>query len=429
MDYKAKLGTLRRAVTARIPLRLKVLGRQSLHKSKLESVVRSKRRFRFKRSIQAWLPSLSLKPQGVNLVAYIRAEMGLGVVARGMAAAMDAVKIPFNVINLQMGNLSRHGDFSWKHKEVRTSSYDITVVCVNPDNSFSLKTQVPLKVLGKRYVIANWFWELPELPDEWVNELEFVDEVWAASQFIKDAVSGKISAPVVRVPPVVRLDQTKFLSRAELGLPDRRFTFLAMFDTNSVLQRKNPLGVVAAFKQAFPNNDSNVSLVLKFNNPGSEEPLMQELHEQTAGLQNVVIIERIMDRSEVNSLIAATDCFVSLHRSEGFGLGPAEAMSLGKPVIVTNWSGNVDYMTPDNSVAIDFELVKLGRDYGPYKAHQHWAEPNVEQAAHWMKRLVDDPALAKQIGARGQETIQQDFSPEAVGRIINARLQEIRQHK
>jgi glycosyltransferase involved in cell wall biosynthesis len=136
----------------------------------------------------------------------------------------------------------------------------------------------------------------------------------------------------------------------------------------------------------------------------------------------------LLTRAELTSLIDACDCFVSLHRSEGFGLGPAEAMSLGKPAIITNWSGNTDYMTVNNCIPIDYKLVQLGRDYGPYKAHQHWAEPDLGQTAQWMKKLVAEPELAATIGGRGQETINTHFSPHAVGKIIQARLQEIRGH-
>ena len=102
---------------------------------------------------------------------------------------------------------------------------------------------------------------------------------------------------------------------------------------------------------------------MKFNNPDYREPLLQSVREEMAGRSDVFVIDRIMNRAEVTSLIKACDCFVSLHRSEGFGLGPAEAMSLGKPAIITNWSGNVDYMTADNSIAIDYKLVKLGQDW------------------------------------------------------------------
>lgn len=351
--------------------------------------------------------------------------MGLGVVARGMATALETAGIPFNIINIESGNYSQHTDYSWTHKEVSRSDYDTTIVFMNPDQSLHLRSQVPATMLGDRYVVAQWYWELQQLPDEWIKEFEFVDEVWAGSQFIADAVSRRSPSPVVRIPPVVLLSEGAGLSRDALGLPADRYLFLAMFDTNSVLQRKNPLGVLRAFKTAFPTTDKS-GLVMKFNNPDYRQPLLESVREEIAGRDDIVLIDRIMPRSEVTSLIEACDCFVSLHRSEGFGLGPAEAMSLAKPAIVTNWSGSVDYMTADNSIAIDYELVKLGQDYGPYKAHQVWAEPDVEQAAHWMKKLAHDPELGRRLGRRARETIQTQFSPQIVGAMIRDRLSRIR---
>ncbi|MFN2513705.1 MAG: glycosyltransferase [Pyrinomonadaceae bacterium] len=425
MENSSKTGGIKGALASLLPLPLKTTIHEWLNRAKLARLLRAKRHFRFKRK-SAQL-SASVAP-GVNLVGYIRAEMGLGVVARGMASAFESVQIPFNVINVERGNYSRHRDYSWSHKEVRLSRYDITLVCVNPDNSFHLRTQVSAEVLGNRYVIGNWFWELPEFPDEWMMEFEFTDEVWAASRFIRDAVSPKSPVPVVRIPPVVRLSYFTHFSKSQLGLPEHRFLFLAMFDTKSVLQRKNPLGILRSFKNAFLPNDPSVGLIMKFNNPDYQEPMLQALQEEMKGRENVFVIDRVMNRDEVNSLISVSDCFVSLHRSEGFGLGPAEAMSLGKPSIITNWSGNTDYMTRDNSIGIDYELVKLGQDYGPYKADQYWAEPDLEQATYWMKTIVQDAELAKRIGRRGQETINSEFSPEAVGRKIQERLEQIRRN-
>lgn len=411
---------MKRVLSSLVPLPLKTAVYDRLNRAKLERLLRTKSRFRANSARRR-----ADVPEGVNLVGYIRADMGLGVAARGLAAAFEAASIPFNVVNMQHGNYSAQTDHSWAHKEVVHSHYDMTVVCVNPDNSFYLRTQFSPELLGDRYVIAHWYWELPEMPDEWLTEFEYTDEVWAASNFIKDAISAKAPVPVVRVPTVVQVGQGPRSSRIELGLPENKFLFLAMFDTKSVLERKNPLGVVHAFKKAFRDDDEGVGLILKFNNPDYDQPIMRALREEIGG-QNIFVIDRLLSRDQLTSLIDACDCFVSLHRSEGFGLGPAEAMSLGKPAIITNWSGNVDYMTTDNCVPIDYQLVKLGRDYGPYKAHQHWAEPNLEQAAHWMQRIVAEPELAKTIGLRGHETINSQFSPQAVGRIIQARLQEIR---
>ncbi|HEX5889769.1 MAG TPA: glycosyltransferase [Pyrinomonadaceae bacterium] len=413
---------MKRVLSSLVPLSVRAAVHDRRNRAKLERLLDTKNRFRAARSRNQQVNI----PPGVNLVGYIRANMGLGTAARGLAAACDAAQIPFGVINLEHGNYGTHTDASWSHKEVADSRYDTTVVCVNPDNSFYLRTQVSPEILGNRYVIAHWYWELPEMPDEWLKEFEYVDEVWAPSNFIKDAVAKKASVPVVRVPTVVDLKRTAKFSRAQLGLPEHRFLFLAMFDTRSVLERKNPLGVLKAFKNAFNADDASVGLVLKFNNPDYDQPVMRELQAELKDWQNVFVIDRLLTRDELTSLVDACDCYISLHRSEGFGLGPAEAMSLGKPAIVTNWSGSVDYMTADNCVPIDYKLVPLARDFGPYKAGQHWAEPDLEQAAHWMKRLVAEPERAREIGSRGQQTISSEFSPQAVGRIIQARLQEIR---
>jgi glycosyltransferase involved in cell wall biosynthesis len=412
-------SNLKESFVSVVPMSFRRALHERRNQAKLATLQNTKSRFRAN-------GAKSQAPEGVNLIGYIRADMGLGVAARGLAAAFDAAGIPFNVINMQHGNTSSHTDLSWTHKEARDSHYDVTVVCVNPDNSFYLRTQISPETLGDRYVIANWYWELPEMPDEWLAEFEYTDEVWAATNFIRDAMSSKAPVPVVRVPPVVQLSHGQTFSRVQLGLPEAQFLFLAMFDTKSVLERKNPLGVLRAFKSAFARDDASVGLVLKFSNPDYEQPVLRELREELVGCKNVFLIDRLLTRDELTSLIAVCDCFVSLHRSEGFGLGPAEAMSLGKPAIITNWSGNTDYMTDDNCIPIDYELVQLGRDYGPYRAHQRWAEPDLKQAAQWMKRIFSEPALARQIGLRGRQTIRAEFSPEAVGKIVQGRLQEIR---
>ena len=414
-------------MTQKLLKNVKALLERAVAASKIRRLIVARKSLGLRRYARRRL-GLPGKPSGVNLVGYIRAEMGLGTVARGIASALDAASIPFNVINLEQGNTSRHDDLTWAHREVSSSPYDITVAAVNPDNSFNLKLHVSREILGRTYFIYVWFWELPELPDEWTSEFKFADEIWAGSRFIESAVSLKSPVPVVRVPPVVQVPDGGGLPRTHFGLSDQRFLFLGMFDTHSFLERKNPLAVVRAFKKAFPENTSDVGLILKFNNPDQRDPVTRAVMEEVRGRDDVSIINRNMTRQEVTSLISVSDCFVSLHRSEGFGLGPAEAMYLSKPIILTNWSGNTDYMTSENSIGIDYELVKLGQDYGPYRAHQHWAEPDVDQAAYWMKKLFTEPALAQRIGKRGQETIKTNCSPEAVGRLIQERLDQIRRN-
>ncbi len=415
---------LRRRVASITPLPLKTFVYERLSQAKVARMLRAKKRFRSKRT--SGVRTSAGFPPGVNLVGYVRGQLGLGVIARGMASALAEAEVPFNILNIDSLKPFQNPDLTWAHKEVSSSDYDTTVVCMNPDYSPYLRTYLPSELIGDRYVVANWFWELEDIPDEWLKELDYIDEIWASSRFIEASISKRVSVPVTYIPPVVKLKSETNISRSSLVLPENAYLFLAMFDTNSILQRKNPLGVVQAFKNAFHGDDNSVALIMKFNNPDYNQPDFQKVVEEMESHQNILLLDKVMERDEITSLFRKADCFVSLHRSEGFGLGPAEAMSLGKPAILTNWSGNIDYMTSDNSIAIDYELVKLGQDYGPYEAWQQWAEPDLEQATYWMKRIVQDTELAQRIGARARETIESQFSPAVVGKIITSRLEQCR---
>jgi len=353
--------------------------------------------------------------------------MGLGQAARGLAAALEATQLPFNIVNFEIDNLAGHTDTSWIHKETRSPAYDVTILVINPDNMGNAKLWLPKTLFSNCYVIGYWFWELPEIPDNWLPAFSLVDEVWAASRFVQQAMKEKSPVTVTRIPPVVQLNDNETLSRQQLNLPEKRFLFLAMCDASSVTERKNPRAAIRAFQKAFDRDDSRVGLVLKLRERNPFRHDVSAIRKEIEGWSNIHLLEHAMSRQEINSLLKVTDCFVSLHRSEGFGLVPAEAMSLGKPVILTRWSGNTDYMTSDNSIGVDYQLVELQRDYGPYKAGQVWAEPDIDQAAHWMKKLAGDRDLANEIGARGRQTIQRDLSPAVVGNLIRKRLSEIRE--
>jgi glycosyltransferase involved in cell wall biosynthesis len=197
-----------------------------------------------------------------------------------------------------------------------------------------------------------------------------------------------------------------------------------MYDFYSVRQRKNPEGTIEAFSRAFDAGDQRAGLVIKMNNANADERAL--LESLIADRTNIHVIEETLDRSIVDSLMAATDCLVSLHRSEGFGLALAEAMALGRPVIATGWSGNTDYMRPTNSCSVGYSLVQLAEDYGPYRAGQVWADPDIDNAAWWMRELVKDPNEGARLGAHAANTIEEEFSAESVGTRIITRLHAVR---
>ena len=213
--------------------------------------------------------------------------------------------------------------------------------------------------------------------------------------------------------------------RAYFNLAAGRFTFLFTFHMVSVMERKNPLGLIRAFKMAF-RADEPVTLVLK-TSFGDRHPVqMQELRDAVADFPGITIIDQVFSSDDVLSLMHACDAYISLHRSEGLGLTMAEAMLMGKPVIATGFSGNMDFMDDENSLLVSYERVKIGKPIPPYDAELEWAEPSVEHAAQLMRRLYDNPEYAREIGARGKLSAEVNLSLESAGRRMANRLAEIR---
>ncbi|MDO8271143.1 MAG: glycosyltransferase [Gammaproteobacteria bacterium] len=369
---------------------------------------------------------ISASPFGVNLIAYIRAEMGVGEASRGNAAALEASGVPFGIINYEKANPARMSNLAWKHREIKSPLFDINILHINADHTPAVIADLGPEFFMDRYNIGFWAWELPEFPDRWMESFKHLDEIWVPSTFVNNAVAAKSPIPVLTIPHAVSMDGSMVatLSRQEFGIPGQCFVFLSMFDIHSIAQRKNPYGSISAFQKAFAADDASAVLVIKINN--ANEASVKELQEFIGEHHNILIVQRHLNRQEINALIALCDCFVSLHHSEGFGLGPAEAMALGKVALLTNWSGNTEYMTAKNCIGIDYTLTALDRDYGPYERGQVWASPNIDDAAQSMRKIAHNTALADEIGRNARRTIEEDFSPARIGTLMRKRLEVIR---
>jgi glycosyltransferase involved in cell wall biosynthesis len=233
------------------------------------------------------------------------------------------------------------------------------------------------------------------------------------------ALSIHSTSVCVTLPDFERLD------RLNLGLPNRAFVFLYVFDFFSYLDRKNPFAAIRAFKLAFPDRLSDVSLVLKAMNGNEKSTLWLSMVQLIDDDPRIIIVNQTLSRAKILALFDACDCFVSLHRSEGFGRGPAEAMYLGKPVIVTNYSGNTDFTLPDNSCLVDFSLVNVQAGQYPFHEGQQWADADVGHAAWYMKKLYADTNYATDLGARGRAYVRENFNQRIVGEIYETRLKKL----
>ena len=359
---------------------------------------------------------------GLNVVGYLRAESGVAEAARATLRACRAAGVPAAAIEYARRAPSRMEEAP-PAGFTDTPRFGVTLLHLNADQSAYAIVDHAAALTGK-YRIAAWNWELPEFPALWPEAERQLDEVWAPSTFCAAAFRRRLKIPVTHVPYAIDVPVPGGVGREALGLPRDAFLFLFVFDAFSVPARKNPMAVVEAFTRVRAEARRPTHLVLKVINAASESDLARELRRAAAD-PAITVIDRYLARPELNALLKACDAYVSLHRSEGYGFTMSEAMALGKPVVATGWSGNMDFMTPDNSCPVAYRLVALDADHGPYARGQHWAEPDLAHAASEMACLVNDPGAAATIGARAADDIRAQLSPLAVGRIIEARIREL----
>ena len=369
------------------------------------------------------------KLDGVNLVGYLRSEIGLGESGRMTGIALETAGVSWCGYDWEEGNSSRKDDHSIDNYISQSCPYDVSVFHINADQLPIAYDSLP-KEAWQAYRIGIWYWELPEFPAQWWNAFDLLDEIWAPSRFIYDTLKKCSPIPVHYVPaPMIKDEPKKQYSRKFFGLPEDAFLFLNYFDSFSYASRKNPAAAIKAFQAAFKPDDSGVGLVLKINNASPDAKLVSELKETIGEYKNIFIIARVMPRDEINGLICCCDASVSLHRSEGLGLLCKESMYYGKPVIATNWSGNTEFMNEDNSCLVDYTMVPVDYYEGVKSGEQQWAEADVEQASAYMVQLVEDREFYTRIAKNAKAYIRKTYSAENVGKQMAARLAEIHKNR
>jgi len=358
---------------------------------------------------------------GVNLIAHFRYQSGLQEAAAGVNRALKAAGGRTSLRELPVTFAC---DWTEPERYRGVELFDTTVylAAVNTLPSEWVPRAGTYWRPGVKRV-AYWYWELEELPAAWHDAMQWPDEVWAPTAFLAEAYRKVVTVPVVPMLPGVELPPFAKQSRDRFGLPEGRFLFLFTFDMNSMIARKNPHAVLAAFRQAFAPTDA-AHLVLKVSRGFNRPDELATLQAAAAGA-NVTILNAILTRDDTLALLDLADCYASLHRAEGLGLGLAESMLLGKPVIATNYSGNTDFMTPDTAYLVDYDLVPVGPGVDPYPPEALWAEARVEHAARLMRQIYDDPAAAKATGERGRRHVRALLNPEKFGEKMLARLAEI----
>lgn len=360
---------------------------------------------------------------GVNLIGNICAESGLGQSCRLVASALDKTGFPLSIYKYEQLGAEGQGDHSWENRLSKELPYDVNLIHINPHELGLAFIQQDASVWNYRYNIGYWLWELEEFPDEWIPCFQCLDEIWAPSEFICNAIRKKTTLPVRCMPYYVDVHIGTIYDRKHFGIPEDKFLYLMMYDQSSCMERKNPIGVLNAFKMAFEKENENVGLVIKINNPTPES--RKQIRSVLDGYTNVYLIEETLSRDEVNSLTKCVDVVVSLHRAEGFGLVLAEAMLLGTPTVATNWSSNTEFMNENVACMVDYELITIEKDMPPFKAGNRWADANLDQAAGYMKKLYEDKEYYEMIWKNAKEYAEEKLGMDQAAGRMRERLKEI----
>ncbi len=358
---------------------------------------------------------------GVNLIGYARGELGIGEDIRQVALALEAAGIPVCILDFAPGKNISQAEDGAAHFLAGSPRYGINLFCLTGIETTRYVCEQGLSTLEGRYNIGLWPWELADWPESCRHAYACVDEIWGISDFTARAYRAAAPRPVQTMGLPVELGPIGPETRRDFGLPEDDYLYYFAFDINSGAARKNPEGLIAAFQKAFPSGGrEKVGLVLKISHPETRCKVWRRIRRTARRDPRIHLMEKTLRRPQLLALFRACDCFVSLHRAEGFGRGLAEALLLGKQVVTTGYSGNVDFCREPRVALVRHRMVPLREGEYAWGAGQSWAEPDLEHAAELMRSVRAEP--------RPCDGTVFPFDPATVGSRYAARLREIWRH-
>lgn len=362
----------------------------------------------------------------VTFIGHPFAAIGMGEQLRSHVAAAGAVNLHHRVLDIfrYSGRSDEAHHAALGALEITEVPGGIRVFHVNGDEVERVVEALEARgggmADGINVIVPAW--ELPKYPKVWARALARFDEVWAISRFVHDSLAASgVSSHVVG--QAVEAPSGPLLPRRWFGIRESAFVLLHFFDLSSYAARKNPeavLELLATLRARAPFRDLQLVLKVKDGEGGGGAWAAAQAHDP-----QVRLLTEPLDSLGVRSLIAACDCFVSLHRAEGFGRGLGEAMAARRLALGTGWSGNVDFMDAGNSLPVRSVLTPVPKGAYPHSAGQSWAEPDVRHAADLIEPLIDDRRLARALAARGQADVLRSHGNRAVGLRILDRLEAL----
>jgi glycosyltransferase involved in cell wall biosynthesis len=375
----------------------------------------------------------ALRPASKMIFVHRDLETVSGLSRAGKIAtdALRRASLPVTEVNFGFRRSSTEMEFQENGRQFCAADSAIHILNVNPELVPECLASNLSKIAESDYIIGQFYWELSDISSWHECALSLVDELWVASEYLRELYSRRVRVPVIVMGQAVEVPvASASVKRSSLGLPDDAYLFFFSFDAGSITERKNPLAAVTAFLEAFPKGSEKVALVIKTKNTNTVTTKHDSVHwsavrRSAAKDRRITIIDRELSDSHLAALHEASDCYVSLHRSEGFGFGPADAMARGKPVIVTAYSGVTDFCTPETAFLVDFTLRPVENGAYPYMDSDrtyHWADPNLHTASVHMRHLYESPDQGARIGARARSLISERYSVTALSDRYRARL-------
>ncbi len=358
---------------------------------------------------------------GVNVFGPVSAASGLGTAVRGHLRAIWRAGLRTSVFPLVFSARQASVPFDYPASE---EFHDVSLFYATADATDFLLANFARELKRSRYKVGVWVWELAAAHPGHFERAKLYDEIWVPSTFNQRAFSAITRSPVEVVPYVVEPPAGGMAFRERLGIAANAFVFFYMVDASSYIVRKNPQAVLEAFEHEF-GGDPGAALVLKVSNLDPDSVFGRELAAAEGRLPNLSCVRETLAEVDVASLLEACDCYVSPHRSEGFGLTVAEAMALGKPAIATDYGSTCDFVDADVAFPVPYRLMEIDEDLGPYFAGAVWADVDVGALAQEMRRARADPAASHEKAAKGRTRIAERYSLDAISRAITARLAAI----
>jgi glycosyltransferase involved in cell wall biosynthesis len=376
------------------------------------------------------------RPRRLSIVSYRDHNTVCGLAKSG-SYAIDSLRpagLEIIDLNYNIGRKNLKQERLYNARIFNNSLRNIHVFNFNPEHVLECTMCNLSRIRENDYFIGQFYWELSDVCAVHDPALSLMDEIWVASEFLVSVYRRRVGIPVLNMGTAVTpIPFQKTYTRVDFGLPESDYLFLVNFDSSSIVERKNPFAAVEAFERAFPQGSEKAGLVIKTRNVAEIRRSNDRKHwERTAKRikkdPRIRVIDATWPEEAMEGLYSVTDCYVSLHRSEGFGNAPAEALYWGKPVIVTAFSGVCDFCTESTAKLVDYELVAVKPGEYPYvdSAGSHfWAQPNVETASRHMRALYQDPQSGMNLGKQGQRLVRDRYSARALSQRYVSRLTEL----